>query len=314
MQGKAGVRVRLGVLILLVATVASVAEPAFASVGNLNNLMVQATVPAVVVLGMTFVIVGGGVDLSVGSIAAFAGIVGAVTLRESQSASLMIGSTAAIGIVAGIANGLLITRAGIPPFLATLGMMGVARGGAFLASTGRPLPVNNAFLDHLYGGTSPIAGAVLLTVLFAISGYQLLHRTAWGLRLFGVGGNEGAAALAGLNIKRYRLYSYAIAGFTAATSGLLVAARLSSAQPLAGSLYELDAIAAAVLGGASLAGGRGDMVGSLLGVLLVVEIRNAVSIVGLPSHAQPAVIGFLLLLSVALDVRSTMTRTRKGKQ
>lgn len=294
--------VALGIAIIAVFT--AVVQPAFLSVGNLLNIAVQATIPGVVALGMTYVIISGGIDLSVGSIVALASIVLGTSVQAGMSPWPAAAACLLVGAAVGLVNGVLVNRVGLAPFLATLGTMGIARGGAFLLSGGEPISGVTGSLRVLYntqGLRVPLSVFILAGAM--VVGALVLRFTVWGRRLYAVGSNERAALLAGIDVKGHRTAAYVIAGLTAALGGVLITARLDSAQPLAGSLYELDAIAAVVIGGGSLTGGRGDLVGTLLGVILVLELRNAVTVVGLPPHAQPLVIGAVLLIAVAVDLR-----------
>lgn len=296
-------RASVAIAIVIIAVFTAAIQPAFLSVDNLLNIVVQATIPGIVALGMTYVIIAGGIDLSVGSIVALASIVLGVFAQAGVPPLVATGVCLLMGMGVGLVNGILVNRVGLAPFLATLGTMGIARGGAFLWSGGEPISGVTGSLRVLYnmqGWALPVSVFVLAGLV--AMGAILLELTVWGRRLYAIGSNEHAARLVGIDVKGYRIATYVIAGFAAALGGAFVTARLDSAQPLAGSLYELDAIAAVVIGGGSLTGGRGDIVGTMLGVLLVLELRNAVTVVGLPTHAQPLVIGVLLLVAVTVDV------------
>jgi len=300
-------KIPVAAAIVLIAGVTAILEPSFLSLGNLSNMLVQSAALAVVALGMTFVIISGGIDLSVGATLAFGGVIlGIVT---SMSGNVAVGCVAALaaGTALGAANAFFVCRVGLQPFLATLGIMGAARGGAFLLSGGMPISGALGGLSFLYERQT-IVPVVVLWIGLAILGSVLLHVTVLGRRLYAVGSNERAAALIGISVSFHRAFSYCASGCLAALAGILVAARLDSSQPLAGNLYELDAIAAAVIGGGSLTGGKGDLLGTALGVLLIVELRNAVTIAGLPSHSQPLVIGVVLLLAVTLDQRTAKSK------
>nr|VFK07893.1 MAG: ribose transport system permease protein [Candidatus Kentron sp. LPFa] len=295
-------RLSLIAAIICIGIVTFLIEPAFASTRNLANILTQSAPIGVVAIGMTFVIIAGAIDLSVGSVAALAGIVFANVLLASDSYLSAIFFTVGCCLLLGLVNGVLSTRLNLAPFLATLGMMGVARGLAFVVSGGEPISGIAAELRILFqpwlGLVTPAAVVLILLAFFC---QVFLSSTVWGTRLIAIGSNEVAARLSGLKVVRYKITSFVIAGLAAGLGGLLLVSRLGSAQPLAGNLYELDAIAAAVIGGGSLNGGRGDMLGTLLGVILIVELRNAVTILGLPTHAQPIFIGILLIVAVSID-------------
>jgi ribose transport system permease protein len=301
------------IALVLVAIGSAVLEPAFVSRGNALNMIIQSTIPGVIALGMTYVIVAGCIDLSVGSTVALCSVLLGVSLRSGLQPLAAVALALTAGVIIGTVNGLLVTRLSLAPFLATLGTMGIARGAAFLISGGEPISGVSESLRSLYVTSWSIVplSVYLIAALLGL-GTLLLAITSWGRRLYAVGSNERAATLAGVAVGRLRTMAYALAGLCAAIGGVLLTARLDSAQPLAGSLYELDAIAAVVIGGGSLSGGKGDLTGTFLGVFLILELRNAVTIVGLPTHAQPLVIGVLLVVAVALDVNQKRVANPRG--
>lgn len=306
-------RIPVLVALAVIAIASAVLEPAFLSSGNALNIVIQATIPGAVAVGMTFVMIAGGIDLSVGSTVALSSIVLGLALTSGVAPAIAVVAALLSGVTIGYVNGILVNVLGFAPFLATLGMMGIARGAAFLLSGGQPISGITTSLDGLYSGRGLVFPAsVYLVLVLLMAGSQILKSTTLGRRLYAIGSNERAATLAGIRIRRYRILAYILAGLGAALAGILVTARLDSAQPLAGALYELDAIAAVVIGGGSLNGGKGDLVGTALGVLLIIVLRNAVTIVGLPTHAQPLIIGVLLLTVVGLDIRHN-ARTLSGR-
>jgi len=302
-------RATLAAAILLIGVAASIYEPSFLGLENVANILTQAAVLGIVAIGMTFVILSGGIDLSVGSIAAFGGVLFALILSEGGGYSGAFIITLLASALMGVVTGVLITKFKLSPFIATLGMMGVARGLAFVVSGGEPISGVAAELRDLY---RPLLGLItpagLILIVFSLMTHVILHSTVWGMRLAAIGSNETAAKLSGLRVARYKVISYIIVACCAGAAGMLLVARFSTGQPLAGYLYELDAIAAAVIGGGSLKGGRGDVLGTFLGVLLITELRNVVIMIGMPSHAQPIVIGVLLIVAVAFDLDRSRTK------
>jgi ribose transport system permease protein len=291
----------LGLCMLCVAL--WIATPFFATTANLTNVVEQSTVVGVLAVGMTFVILTGGIDLSVGSLVALCGVVIGVLLQRDVSVWAAIAAGVSAGIAAGAVNGVMVTRGSLPPFIATLGMMSVARGTALLLSNGRPI---SDFPDALrLLATSRMLGiptpVVLMLALYAVA-YFVLTRTVFGRYMYAIGGNEEATALAGVDVRLFKTLVYAISGLSASLCALLLLARLNSAQPIAGLGYELDAIAAVVIGGTSLLGGSGSVVGSLIGALLMSVLRNGLNLLGVSSYLQQVAIGVVIIAAVLIDM------------
>jgi len=207
------------------------------------------------------------------------------------------------GIGAGAVNGLMITRGGLPPFIATLGMMSVARGGALLLSDGRPIsgfpdPLRVIATGNLLGVPAPV---VLMLVLYFVA-YLVLTRTVVGRYMYAIGGNEEATVLAGVDVRFHKTVVYAVSGLSAAVCAVLLVARLDSAQPIAGIGYELDAIAAVVIGGTSLLGGSGSVIGTLIGALIMSVLRNGLNLLGVSSYLQQVAIGTVIIVAVLIDM------------
>lgn len=278
------------------------ANPLFFSRTNLMNILLQASVIGIISLGMTPVIIGGGIDLSVGSVVA----VTAIVLSKLNSAGWpgVIAFFVALlfALTCGLANGTAVAFFRVPSFIATLGMMGVARGLALLISAGEPLSdigrISN-FLGSGYLMGIPMPIVIFIVVCLVL--YLLLKGTVWGIRLYAIGGNVKAAWVAGVNIKGYVVNTYALCGLMAGLAGVAVAGRLGSAQPLAGNMYELDSITAAVLGGATLSGGRGGALGTAAGAVLLAAIRNAMILVNLSPYLHQIVIGIVLVAVLLID-------------
>ncbi len=297
-------------LVLLVLALA-IASPDFLTSNNLLNVGIQASVVAVLAFGMTFVIVSGGIDLSVGSVAGLSGIVMGWTVT-SAGVPLWLAVLAglAAGAVAGVVSGLLITAGRVPPFIATLAMLSMARGLALVVADGRPIGVGGWVATM---GSGELFGFLPYPVLVLIAAALLtgfiLRRTYAGRAMYAIGGNEEAARLSGIRVSRQQLLIYALSGLFAAVAGILLAARLASAQPEAGTGYELDAIAAVVIGGASLVGGAGTAIGTLVGALILAVLRNGLNLLEVSAFWQQFVIGAVIALAVLFD---TLRRRRRS--
>ncbi|BCQ01569.1 ribose ABC transporter permease [Cutibacterium avidum] len=290
----------VGLIILCIALF--IATPVFLTVPNIINIGIQAAVVAIMAFGMTFVIVTSGIDLSVGSVAALSAMVSAWMFSNVGLPgwlTLIIGLL--IGLLAGAASGLAIAYGKLPAFIATLAMMSVARGLTLVISGGTPVATSGA-VNHLGADLGPIPVPVIMLALAGVVCWFILSRTVLGRSLYAIGGNEEAARLSGIPVRRILVAVYALAGLFAGLAGLVLAGRLSSAQPQAGMGYELDAIAAVVIGGASLSGGSGKASGTFIGAVLLAVIRNGLNILNVSSFWQQVVIGCVIALAVGFDV------------
>ena len=300
----------LGGLILL-CVVMSFLSPFFLTFNNLFNVGTQIAVIAILAFGQTFVIVSGGIDLSVGSVLGLAGIVfgwATAVAGLPLTVSLFLGLGA--GAAAGLTNGLLITLGNLPPFIATLAMLSAARGLALVISNGQPLNPIPQPIRTLGGGD--LLGFVPLPVILMLMMWAItigvLRSTYPGRCMYAIGGNEEASRLSGINVFNQKLFIYTISGLFSAVAGILLTARLASAQPQAGFTFELDAIAAVVIGGASLAGGVGSGSGTLIGALILGVLRNGLNLLNVSAFWQQVVIGAVIALAVMTDT----LRRRKG--
>jgi len=289
--------------LLLLCLALWIATPYFATLDNLRNVAEQSTVIGTLAIGMTFVILAGGIDLSVGSLVALTGVALALALRAGASAPLAVALALLLGMLGGALNGALVTLGRLPPFIATLGTMSVARGLALLLADGRPI---SGFPDGLRAlATERVLGlpvsVVLMLALFGVA-HLVLTRTVLGRFTYAIGGNAEAARLAGIPVRGYTTGTYVIAGVSAALCATLLLARLNSAQPIAGIGYELDAIAAVVIGGTSLLGGSGSVLGTLLGALLMSVLRNGLNLLGVSSYIQQIAIGAVIVIAVLVDM------------
>lgn len=294
---------RFGLLIsfLLLCVVLSLLSERFLTVGNWTNILRQSTINLIIAIGMTYVILTAGIDLSVGAVLALSTVVTADLLQRGIPVlpTVVVGLT--LGGVLGLASGLLISRVRVPPFVATLGMMTVARGLALTYTQGRPITgLPDAFRTIGTGFLGPIPMPIIVAGVTFIAGYILLTRTRMGLNIYALGNNPVAAHYAGIATSNYTTFVYVLAGALAALAGMILVARLDSAQPTAGLSYEFDAIAAVVVGGTSFAGGEGSLLGTLLGVLVISVLNNGLNLLNVSSFYQPVVTGVVIALALLL--------------
>lgn len=284
---------------LLVCVVMSFADADFLSVANLLNIVRQVSINGVIAIGMTYVILSGGIDLSVGSILALSGTLSAGLLLAGLSPVLAVAAGLASGVAIGVLNGVLVAYMGMPSIIVTLATMGIARGLALLYTGGYPidgLPDWFGLLGRgkLLGVPYPV---LLMLVVFALA-WVLLARTPFGRYVHAIGGNEDATRLSGVRVKRNKLMVYAISGLTAAIAGLVLASRLMSGQPSAGVSFELDAIAAVVIGGTPITGGRGSVIGTLIGALTLGVLNNGLNMMGISPYLQIVIRGVIILFAI----------------
>ncbi|MGB8265669.1 MAG: ABC transporter permease [Candidatus Velthaea sp.] len=304
---------RLGLAIAgfvaLVIVVNAYTHGDFLTVGNVRNVLRQITFNCVSAVGETFVIITAGIDLSVGSIMGLAGVVMALFANAVplDNGPLLVTVTAvvglAVGALAGYINAVPVVRLNLPPFITTLAMMQIARGLAFILAHGQPIPLATSAFNGL--GTGELFGQipyaiVLMLVVVAVFSV-VLTRTRFGRYTFALGGNEEAARLAGINTRRTKTLVYVISGALAALAGLLLMSRFSSGSPQTGLGYELSVIAAVVVGGTSLMGGRGAIVGTFFGALLIGVLNNVMNLLNIESYTQQIVLGAVILLAVIVD-------------
>ncbi|GAA5785083.1 ABC transporter permease [Chitiniphilus shinanonensis] len=297
---------KLGPFLALLLVCAGLAfmSPDFLSVGNLMNVLRQVSINALIAFGMTLVILLGGIDLSVGSILALASVFTAMMMRTGYDPILATLVGVLSGAVMGCVNGLVVAKGKVAPFIATLAMMTILRGLTQVFSERSPITgFHSDFFSMLGGGY--IAGliplpVVVMLILFAVFWF-VLKKTVFGRHVYATGGNPEAAGLAGVKTNRVQIAVYTISGAMAALAGMILTSRLDSAQPNAGLGYELDAIAAVVLGGTSLSGGRGWIFGTLVGALLIGVLNNGLNLLEVSSDFQLVVKGGVILLAVLLD-------------
>ncbi len=303
-----GLVANLGIATALVVEgiIFSTLSPYFFTAENILNVTLQTSIIAIIAVGMTFVILTAGIDLSVGSMAAFSGVVAASVLKTSvpfpAALSLAMLAALAVGAASGAISGIFITKFNITPFIVTLALMTIWRGAAYMFTDGRPvwgLPDEFGIL-----GSGRVLSIPLPTIIMLAAyayGYVLLKHTRFGRYVYAVGGNKEAAYLAGIHTGRVLMLVYVLSGVLASLAGVLLAARMNSGQPGAGMMYELDVIAAVVIGGTSLFGGRGSIIGTFLGAMLIGVLRNGLNLLDVGSYVQMVVLGVVILLAVLLD-------------
>jgi len=290
----------IGLVVLCLAL--WILTPYFMTASNLLNVVEQTSINAIVAVGMTFVILSGGIDLSVGSIVALSGVVLGAALQSGQPLPVALVLAAAVGLACGLGNGALVSWGGLPPFIVTLGTMSIARGAALLFTEGRPVSGFDPGFRMLATGRVAFTPApVIATILVYAIAHFVLTRTTFGRYVYAIGGNEEATRLSGVAIRFHKTMIYGVSGLMSAIAAIILTARLNSAQPIAGMMYELDAIAATVIGGTSLMGGEGSLGGTLVGALIMGVLRNGLNLLGVSSFLQQIVIGAVIVVAVLLD-------------
>jgi ribose transport system permease protein len=292
------------VAMLIVGALISLYTPYFLTTNNLMGVFRAFSLTAIMSIGMVMVIVTGGIDLSVGSAMGLASLVTALCFDAGYSTGISIGAGVAVGIVFGLTNGLLITAIGLPPFIATLGTLSIGRGMMYMVTHGVPVtpetPDTFSLLGQGYVGPVPVPVVIMLIlmVLFAL----VMKRTRFGRHVYATGGNEQAARLSGVKTNRVKLAVYMLSSTIASLAGIIGFSRYLTAEPASGFGSELDVIAAAAIGGASLAGGIGSVTGAVIGAALVGVIANGVVLLNINTYAQQAITGGVILIAVSLDV------------
>ncbi|AZO19803.1 MAG: ABC transporter permease [Mesorhizobium sp.] len=292
------------VAMLIVGALISLWTPYFLTTNNLMGVFRAFSLTAIMSIGMVMVIVTGGIDLSVGSAMGLASLVTALCFGAGYSTGASIGAGVAVGIVFGLSNGLLITAIGLPPFIATLGTLSIGRGMMYMVTHGVPVtpetPDAFSLLGQGYVGPVPVPVVIMLIlmVLFAL----VMKRTRFGRHVYATGGNEQAARLSGVKTNRVKLAVYMLSSTIASLAGIIGFSRYLTAEPASGFGSELDVIAAAAIGGASLAGGVGSVTGAVIGAALVGVIANGVVLLNINTYAQQAITGGVILIAVSLDV------------
>lgn len=301
--------IALGVLCIGI----SIMEPAFRSFGNIVNILQQVTVIAVIALGVNVVIFTGGIDISVGSVVAFTGIVmGKLIVEGGMNPLIGVLAALVVGALCGMFNGVMIAKFKLQPMIATLAMMSMARGAALTLADGQTI---TGYSDNFrWIGVGEIMGTkipvqILFMLLFYAAAFYIMRYRKFGRYIYAIGGNEEVTRLSGINVDRYKIMAYTISGFCAAIASVILVAKLNSAQSTAGLDYEMDAIASCVIGGTSLLGGFGSVWGTLIGAIIMIVIRNGLNLLNVSSNLQKLVLGIVILVAVLADA----IRHRPGK-
>ncbi len=318
--GKILVSLRAFIALFLLLGFFAAINDSFLASGNLIILTKQVAINAILGIGMTFVILTGGIDLSVGSIVGLAGMVAGALINEGLilpifgivvyfNVWIVMVITLIVGMLVGLANGIIITRFNVAPFIATLGMLYIARGLALLSANGSTFPnlvgapeLGNTGFPELGSGTLlDLPYSIWIMMALTIVAIFIASKTPFGRQVYAIGGNERAARLSGVRVKRVTLLTYVISGFCSAMVGLIIASQLVAAHPATGDTFELNAIAAVVLGGTSLAGGRGTVFGTIIGAFVIGVLRNGMVLEGLSSFLQIIITGIVIILAVVVD-------------
>lgn len=294
---------RLGILLgfAIVYLVFSLLSREFFTVSNLTAVALQSSINAIIAIGMTLVIISAGIDLSVGSIAGLASVV-AATVMQGHGVIMGLAAGAVVALVAGAINGTLIARVGLAPFIVTLGTLTLYRGAALVFTNGQPIyGISETFRSIFAGSVGPIPTPVIFAIAVALIVDFLLRRTTFGEHVIAIGGNEEAARLCGVAVDRVKATVYVIAGGLAALAGFILVARIGAAEPIGGTGYELDAIAATVIGGTSLFGGVGTVGGTLVGALILGGLRDGLTLLNVQSFWQQVASGIVIIIAVLID-------------
>ena len=292
---------------LALVIVLSILSPAFMTPHNLMNVVKQMSVTGILGIGMTFVLILGGIDLSVGSIVALASVCAAYLAKDSLGLPLIVPILVplVVGLAAGAINGIGIAYIGISPFIMTLAMMSVLRGVAQVLSNGTPIfGLSSQFNSIANGFIFGIPNLVYFLLIILVIGIFVLRKTVFGKWVYAIGGNEASARLSGIDTRRIKTMVYMICGLLAGVCGVLMASRITSGSPIIGVGYELNAISAAVIGGVSMSGGTGDLLGTLIGALIMGVIQNGLDILGVSTFYQQIIQGLIIIVAVFLDIKS----------
>ncbi len=288
--------------LIAVSLVMIVTTENFLSANNFLNIARQVSINAIIAVGMTCAILSGGIDLAVGAVMALSGtlMAGLMVAGVPPSAAIPIGLC--VGLLFGLFNGFFVAYAGMPPIIVTLATMGIARGIALIYTGGYPidgLPESFAFFGR--GSVLGVQTPVVIMLLVFLAAYLLLNQTPVGRYIYAIGGNEEATRLSGVRVARYKLLVYALSGFTAALAGLVLSSRLMSGQPNSGVAFEMDAIAAVVMGGTSISGGRGSIIGTLIGAMMLGVLNNGLNMMGVSPYVQNIIKGLIILFAIYIS-------------
>ncbi|BAK81824.1 ABC transporter permease [Candidatus Arthromitus sp. SFB-rat-Yit] len=293
----------IGLIILCI--VITIVSPAFMTLSNITNIFTQVSTNAIIAIGMTFVILTGGIDLSVGSTVAISGALAASILKSTNNIPLAILVASITGIIIGLINGVLISKGKLQAFIVTLATMTIFRGATLVFTNGTPISkLSEAFVKIGNGKIGIIPIPLIITIVVFIISVYLLTQTRFGRYLYALGGNEDSAKLSGINTNRIKTLVYVISGFASSIAGIIITSRIGSASPNAGTSFELDAIAAVVIGGTSLSGGEGKITGTIIGALIIGVLNNGLNLMNVSPFYQSIVKGLVILIAVLLDKKS----------
>lgn len=310
-------RFKMFILLVVVLAVLGIVEPKFLAGNNIANIFKQIATNAILAAGMCFVILTGGIDISVGATLALVGAISVDLIRMGVHIVFVILIALAIGAVVGLFNGVFIAKFKLQPMIVTLATMSICRGLTYIYTKGSPITLNTALSSgkvYKWIGSGSLFGKIpfpliLVILVFAVSFY-ILNKTAFGRRVYAVGGNEDAARLSGINTVWTKIMAYVTCGIMAAIAAIIISARVSSAQPNAGESYEMDAIAAVVIGGTSLRGGEGKVLYTIIGALIIGMLNNFLNLIGVDSYYQIVVKGVVILIAVLADAKAEKSRVK----
>lgn len=301
------------IVLLVTSIIVALLNQRFLTWGNILTILRQTSINAVIATGMTFAILIGGIDLSVGSILGLCGAIAAFLISSGMNVFVVLVIALVLGTSIGFLNGTLITAGRLQPFIATLGTVTLLRGTILVFTQGRPISIGNTDASEAFsrigtGFIGPIPIPVYIMILVFLIAYYILNHTRIGRYIYSTGSNEEATMYSGINTNRVKLFVYSVSGMMASLAGILITARLSSAQPTSGVGYELDAIAAVVLGGTSMAGGVGTIAGTAIGALIIGVLNNALNLMQVSSYYQDVAKGVVILIAVLLDRKQKISR------
>lgn len=295
--------------LILISLVFAILSPTFLSEANLLNILQQSSINACIALGMTLVIISGGIDLSVGPVAALSGVLGAAMLVAGVPVPLAIACALTVGAICGFLNGALIAWGGLQPFIVTLGGLSLYRAMALIYTGGQPIfGLPDGFRAFTNGTLSGLPNPVVIVAVLALMAWVILNKTPLGEYFMAVGGNPEAARIAGVPVTLTKLAAYMISGLLAAVAAMVLIGRLGAAEPTLGTLWELDAIAASAIGGASLMGGRGSVIGTLIGCIILGTLRNGLTLMNVQAFYQLLATGIIIIVAMLID------KATSGKQ
>ncbi len=288
--------------LILLSAIFAVLSPKFLTGSNWMNILQQAAINGCIALGMTMVIITGGIDLSVGSVMALSAMIMAMLMKAGVPPTLALLIGVAVGVGAGALNGVLISHMNLQPFLVTMGTMSLYRGLTLIISDGLPVRrFSGDFVNFMASMNMSFPIPIIVLLVFAFVIFIVMRYSLYGQHVFAIGGNEEATRLSGINTKAIKIATYALSGFAACLAGIIYLGRLAAADPQAGASYEMNAIAAAAIGGASLAGGKGSVVGTIIGVLILQALNNGLTLCNVQSFYQTFAIGLIIIVATIID-------------